>query len=90
MGPKKSIEELERKLEDLRVRRIMVEKEVNALRRKVAMAPANPHLRRDLERAERELSRVLEEEEATREELEEAKKASSEGVARAEEEGSGR
>ncbi|HIE09531.1 MAG TPA: hypothetical protein EYP65_06745 [Armatimonadetes bacterium] len=79
MGSEERVRELERRLEDLRVRRIMVEKEVNALRRKVAMSPANPHLRRDLEKAERELREVLSEEEATKKRLEEIKGATGVG-----------
>jgi len=73
MGAASKVEELERRLEDLRVRRIMVEKEVNSLRRKAAMSPANPHLRRELERAERELAEVIREEEAVKGELERAR-----------------
>ena len=87
MGAGERIEELERRLEDLRVRRIMVEKEVNALRRKAAMSPANPHLRRDLDRAERELAKVLREEEEVREELERSRKAAPEAAPQAEGEG---
>lgn len=69
MSLEEKIEQLERKMEDLRVRRIMVEKEVNTLRRRAAMSPTNPRLRRDLDQAERELEKIMEEERKVGEEL---------------------
>ncbi len=79
------IAELERKWEDLRVKRIQVDKEVNVLRRKAAMNPTDPRVRRDLERAEKMLAQILEEESKVWEELERLRQG--EGAEEAKKEG---